>query len=51
MRRGLLILAVIVFAGDLAYGELPQELDRSDRLFQFGLLDATKVPYSADPTG
>lgn len=51
MRRGLLILTVFVFAGDLAYGELPQEFDRSDRLFQLGLLDVTKTPYSADPTG
>ena len=44
MRCGLLVLAVIVFAGDLAYGELPKELDRSDQLFQFGLLDVTKAP-------
>ncbi len=51
MRRGLLVLTVIVFSGDLAYGQLPQEWDRSDRLFQFGLLDVTKTPYSADPTG
>ena len=51
MQRGLLVLAVIAFVGDLAYGELPQELDGSDRLFQFGLLDVTKAPYSADPTG
>lgn len=51
MRRGQLLSAVFVLAANLAYGELPQELDRSDRLFQFGLLDVTKTPYSADPTG
>jgi len=51
MRPGLLVLAVIVLAGELAYGELPQEWDRSDRLFQLGLLDVTKAPYSADPAG
>jgi hypothetical protein len=51
MRRSLLVLVVIVFSGDWACGELPQEWDRSDRLFQIGLLDVTKAPYSADPTG
>ncbi len=51
MRRSLFVLAVFVLAADLAYGELPKELDRNDQLFQFGLLDVTKAPYSADPTG
>ena len=44
MRRGLFIVAVIAFAGNLAGGELPKEFDRSDRLFQLGLLDVTKAP-------
>jgi hypothetical protein len=44
-------LAIVVLAADSAHGELPKEFDRSDRLFQFGLLDVTKAPYSADPTG
>lgn len=51
MRFGLHVLFAIVLAGKLAYAELPKEFDRSDRLFQLGLLDVTKVPYSADPTG
>ncbi|MBM4091335.1 MAG: hypothetical protein FJ276_18215 [Planctomycetes bacterium] len=51
MRHRQLLSAVFVLAANLAYGELPKELDRSDRLFQFGLLDVTKIPYSADPTG
>jgi hypothetical protein len=51
VRRGLLVLAIFVLAADLVRGELPKEFDRSDRLFQLGLLDVTKAPYSADPTG
>ena len=51
MRRGMISAAVIVLAMDLAYAELPEEFDRSDRLFQLGLLDVTKAPYLADPTG
>lgn len=51
MQRGFLVLAAMVLAGDPAYGELPQGFDRSDRLFQLGLLDVTKPPYAADPTG
>jgi hypothetical protein len=51
VRRSLLVLAIIVLAADVTYGELPKEFDRSDRLFQLGLLDVTKTPYSADPTG
>ena len=51
MRRSLLVLAAVLLAGDPAYGELPQQFDRSDPLFQLGLLDVTKPPYSADPAG
>ena len=52
---GLLILGllapIIMLSGDFAYAELPPEFDRSDELYQLGLLDVTRAPYSADPTG
>ena len=31
--------------------ETPPEVDRADPLLQLGLLDVTKTPYRADPTG
>ena len=51
MRRGLLVLAVLVLFCNEAPAELPREFDRSDRLFSLGLLDVTQTPYSADPAG
>jgi hypothetical protein len=41
----------LIFCSEWAAAELPKEFDHSDRLFQLGLLDVTKTPYLADPTG
>jgi hypothetical protein len=46
-----LISLIILLCGNLACASLPPEFDRRDELYQLGLLDVTKAPYSADPTG
>jgi len=47
----LLLASMILPLGSIAYATLPPDFDRSDELYQLGLLDVTKAPYSADPTG
>lgn len=42
---------VVVVAAAAAAAEFPAGVDTSDRLVQLGLLDVTKAPYRADPTG
>jgi hypothetical protein len=46
-----LLAPIAMLFGDIAHAELPPEFDRSDKLYQLGLLDVTKAPYAADPTG
>ena len=46
-----LIAPIIMLSGDFASAELPPEFDQSNKLYQLGLLDVTKAPYSADPSG
>jgi hypothetical protein len=46
--RYFLNLTVAAFA---AAAELPSGVNSADRLLQLGLLDVTKAPYHADPTG
>ncbi|MCA9136702.1 MAG: hypothetical protein KDB00_08085 [Planctomycetales bacterium] len=35
----------------IGFADLPESFDRNDPLYKSGLLDITKAPYSADPTG
>jgi len=46
-----LLVSMIMPLGSVAYATLPPEFDRGDELYQLGLLDVTKAPYLADPTG
>lgn len=46
-----LLAAIVMFSDGIAYAELPPEFDRSDPFYRLGLLDVTKPPYLADPTG
>ncbi len=46
-----LLAPILILSGEFACAELPAEFDRGDELYQLGLLDVTKAPYSADPTG
>ena len=43
-------LSIAVMAFTVA-AELPSDVNSADRLLQLGLLDVTKAPYRADPTG
>ncbi len=43
--------ALTILMINFAYGDLPDEFDRSDSNYKLGLLDVTKGPYFADPTG
>ncbi|WP_413432901.1 glycosyl hydrolase family 28-related protein [Crateriforma spongiae] len=43
--------ALTILMLNFAYGELPHGFDRSDPAYKLGLLDVTKFPYTADPTG
>jgi len=47
----LLCLFVSTVTMKAATSELPTAVDTSDRLVQLGLLDVTKAPYQADPSG
>jgi hypothetical protein len=46
-----LLATIAMLSGNPVCAELPREFDRNDKLYQLGLLDVTKAPYSADPTG